>query len=73
MYIMAWDIMEVGQVACLLSRSASRPRRGSNWVAVGKGTLLCLPPTDRAPTDPADPEGADPFGPSRAESFSMDR
>ena len=29
MYIMAWDIMGVGQVACLLSLSASRPPEGS--------------------------------------------
>ena len=40
---------------------------------MGKGAFLRPPPTDGAPLDPADPEGVDPFGPSRAESFSMDR
>jgi hypothetical protein len=58
-------------LALLLSRPASQPRGGSNWVAVGKGALFRLPPTARRPMDPTDSEGVDLFGRSREAGFSL--
>ena len=41
----------------LLSPEALQPRRDSNWVTVGKGTLLCPPPRNRTPLLPT-PKGS---------------
>jgi hypothetical protein len=54
-------------IAYLPSLSPSEPRRGSNWVAVGKGTVF-VPAAHGLPAiNSSDPAGVELFGPCGAE------